>query len=224
MKKIMKILPRILIILTLLPLVGINLAMAYIMFAPDSLPKPFYLQYAPPPQSTEVLASEAALEGNQPAHDPEADVSTTNQSGEAQQVANNSDSEVTPHPIAPIELRPGQGIMTDTGTKIVNLIDPTGRRYLRAGIVLEFAPADLTYYTMPVEEKAVYLETFNEEINTIKPVINDIIITLLSTQSFESVYTAEGKEELRQALIDTINSQLPDHHVIFVYFTEFVVQ
>jgi len=103
-------------------------------------------------------------------------------------------------------------------------VDPSGRRYLRVGIVLEFAPTDFAYYVMEAEEKNLFLEHFNQEINAILPVINDIIITKLSTQTFESVYTAEGKEALRQMIMDTINKQLPEQHVIFVYFTEFVVQ
>jgi len=127
-------------------------------------------------------------------------------------------------PTTPLEVRPGQGLMVDTGSKIVNLVDPSGRRYLRVGIVLEFAPTDFAYYVMEAEEKNLFLEHFNQEINAILPVINDIIITKLSTQTFESVYTAEGKEALRQMIMDTINKQLPEQHVIFVYFTEFVVQ
>jgi len=114
--------------------------------------------------------------------------------------------------------------MVDTGTKIVNLIDPSGRKYLRVGIVLEFAPTDLRYYTMEVEEKTAFITTFNEEVNARLPIMNDVIITLLANQSFESVYTAEGKENLRKSLMDTINTQLPEYRVIFVYFTEFVVQ
>ena len=114
--------------------------------------------------------------------------------------------------------------MVDTGTKIINLVDQTGRKYLRVGVVLEFAPPDPAYFSMVEEEKAAYLTTFNENMELKLPVINDIIITLLSSQTFESVYTAEGKEMLRQKIQEQINKQLPEYNVIFVYFTEFVVQ
>lgn len=114
--------------------------------------------------------------------------------------------------------------MLDTGTKIINLVDQTGRKYLRAGVVLEFYPPDAGYFSMVEEEKSAYEKAFNEEMALKLPVINDIIITLLSSQTFESVYTAEGKEMLRKKIQEQVNNQLPEYQVIFVYFTEFVVQ
>ena len=159
-------------------LVGINLLMAYIMFAPDDFPKPFYLMYAGesiPPAAAGVLPEDTnLLPGNAQA----ADVTP----------------EVEPTPV----LQRGQGFMVDTGTKIINLVDQTGRKYLRVGVVLEFAPPDPAYFSMVEEEKAAYLTTFNENMELKLPVINDIIITLLSSQTFESVYTAEGKEMIRK--------------------------
>lgn len=218
MKKIFAILPKIAMVLVILPLVGINIAMAYIMFAPDAWPKPFYLSYqfpptageeTTPPDSTSHQASEPVAHAAAPETSSHSESSTT--------------SEESP-PSVPLEIRAGQGLMVDTGTKIVNLVDPTGRRYLRAGIVLEFAPTDLRYYTMAAEEKTLFIEEFNVEINTLLPIMNDVIITALSTQTFETVYTADGKELLRTQIMDTINSKFPEQRVIFVYFTEFVVQ
>lgn len=114
--------------------------------------------------------------------------------------------------------------MVDTGSKIVNLVDPTGRKYLRVGVVLEFAPHDPAYFEMNEEEKKAYVTTFNQEMESRLPIINDILITLFASQTFEKVYTAEGKENLRQQIKELINQQLPEFHVIAVYFTEFVVQ
>jgi flagellar basal body-associated protein FliL len=189
---------------------GITLFMAYIMFAPDSLPKPFYLNYA-----DDTLAAEG--EATPPAEAPPA---TTGGHTSAEVAGSEGSMPIS----ASLEIRPGEGIMIDTGTKIVNLIDPTGRKYLRVGIVLEFAPTDLRFYTMPHEEKVAFVTTFEEEMNAKMPIINDVIITLLSNQTFEGVYTASGKEELRTTLLNTINTQIPEQRVIFVYFTEFVVQ
>lgn len=202
MKKILKLLPKILMILGGVILVGINLTMAYIMFAPDNLPKPFYLMYA-----GEAGQPAAALPG-EPSLLP----------GSAQAAAEPETAEPTP------VLERGQGFMLDTGTKIINLVDQTGRKYLRAGVVLEFSPPDAEYFSMAEEEKTAYETAFNEEMSLKLPVINDIIITLLSSQTFESVYTAEGKEMLRKKIQEQVNSQLPEYQVIFVYFTEFVVQ
>jgi flagellar FliL protein len=204
MGAIKKILPKLLIVLAVAPLVLLNVAMAYIIFAPDTWWKPFYLDYRE--------ASAASPEGEkgkaegQATASPEVVIPT-----------------VEPHG-APLQIPPGHGIMIDTGAKIVNLGDPSGRKLLRAAIVLEFAPSDLKFYTMEDEAKDLFTEEFTTELNEKLPVINDILITLLSSKTFDAIYTAEGKEILRQDIINTINTQLPEYRVIFVYFTEFVVQ
>jgi len=221
MSKILPILSRILMIVGALTIVGINLVMGYIMFAPDSLPKPFYLMYQNPGEQSQAASGDQTAAGVAATHPLPVTTAVTDPADKDHPLM------VTPRhaPLSsPIEIKPGQGLMIDTGTKIVNLVDPTGRRYLRVGMVLEFAPSDLSYYTLPEEERMAYVEEFNLELTTKLPVINDVIITLLSSKSFEAVYTAEGKELLRQEIMDTINMQIPEHRVIFVYFTEFVVQ
>lgn len=191
MKNLLGLLPKILLALALFILVVTNLAIAYIFFAPDTLPKPFYPLYTIP-----------------------------NQVSAATEEPDKGESE----PVDLSHLPPGQGLMVDTGSKIVNLIDPTGRKYLRVGVVLEFAPTDAKYFEMKEEEKNAYIATFNSEMESRLPVINDILITLFASQTFEKVYTAEGKEHLRQQIKELINQQIPEYHVIYVYFTEFVVQ
>jgi flagellar FliL protein len=200
MKNILKLALRFLMIVVILILAGANLAMAYIMFAPDTLPKPFYLMYLMP---TQPVAEETSMPPQSDSNPPQATEGET---------------------INFTDLKPGQGLMVDTGSKIVNLIDPTGRKYLRVGVVLEFAPTDSAYFTLPEEQKATYINTFNQEMSARLPVINDVLITLFTSQTFDSVYTADGKETLRGKIKTLINSQLPDQHVIYVYFTEFVVQ
>lgn len=180
---------------------GITFFMAYIMIAPDDWPKPFYLEYRVPVASTE---------------------SSGNVAHAAEPTSNPVPTE--PPPAVTVEIRAGQGLMVETGTKIVNLAEPSGRRYIKVNIVLEFAPTDLEYYTMGEEEKIAYETEFFAEIDTKMPVINDLLITELSSQTFESVYTADGKETLREQITDLLNTRLPEYRVIFVYFTEFVVQ
>jgi flagellar basal body-associated protein FliL len=199
MKSLLRLLPRIFLILFMLILSGVTLANAYIMFGPDTWPKPFHLIYWYP-------VSDSGLAGSKETHS-----------------SAEGTSETTGHEAAE-PAQPGKGIMVDTGTKIVNLLDPAGRKYLRVGVVLEFTPDDPEYPAMEGEEKVTYEATFTEEVTPRIPVMNDIIITMLASQTFESVYTAEGKETLRQEIMNTINKQLPDYHVNFVYFTEFVVQ
>lgn len=146
----------------LLSIVLLNFCIAYIIFTPDSMPKPFYL-------SCSYLGAA---------------------------------SEETPGALA----------------------EPGGRKYIRANNVLEFEPPDLEYYELEGEEKQALVVSFEEDVNTKMPVIDDSIIALMSSKTFEDVYTAEGKEALRSEITNAVNSRLTDLHVIHIYYTEFVVQ
>jgi flagellar FliL protein len=193
--------------IALISILGMNLFLGYIVLAPDSFPKPLYINYR-----TMVLL--APLEGTETAGSGEAE-------GEAE--------------VSPEELHPGDGLMVDTGTKIVNLADPGGRRYLKTTITIEVAPpAGLATHS---EEEAAagghegaaatedpVLTAFNDTMTANMPVINDTLTTLLSSKTFEGIYTIDGKEALRVEIQETLNERLPELHVIAVYFTEFIVQ
>ena len=166
-----------------------SLITAYIVFAPDNLPKPFRLVYdfaTPTPVIEELILP-------------------------------------TPTP-EPHNYLPGEGVMLNMSTKIINLVDPGGRRYIRLTIVVEFAPDNPDYESLPEAEKTAYLTAFEEKLNSKLPILDDTVITLLSTKTYEDLYTAEGKEKLRMEIIDILSRKLVDLHVIAVYFTEFVVQ
>lgn len=176
----------------------LSLALAYIVFAPDDLPKPFYLNYIyPTPEPTpdplslplEAIATEVPKE----------------------------------------EVLPGEGIMIDTGTKIINLAEPGGRRYIRIGVVLEFVPPEEDPEAKPAAEGEgeagnPAIDAFTTEVNAKLPMINDTVITLLSSKSFEQLYTTEGKEALRLEIMEKIQSLMPHDELLGVYFTEFVVE
>jgi flagellar FliL protein len=173
----------------------VSLITAYVVFAPDELPKPFRLVY---------------------------DYGVTLTTPEAAAVEHTTETATE----APEEhvFVPGEGIMLNMSTKIINLVDPGGRKYIRVTVVVEFAPDDPEYEALPEEEKTAYLESFNEKLNSRLPIMDDTVITLLSTKTYEDLYTAEGKEKLRTEIMDTLSEKLVDLHIISVYFTEFVVQ
>ncbi|MFN8383501.1 MAG: flagellar basal body-associated FliL family protein [Anaerolineales bacterium] len=173
----------------------VSLITAYVVFAPDELPKPFRLVY-----------------------DYSVSLTTPPAAAAAEPV-----TESTPTPETH-EYLPGEGVMLNMSTKIINLVDPTGRRYIRVTIVAEFAPDDPNYETMTEEEKSAYLTTFQEKLNSRLPIMDDAVITLLSTKTYEDLYTAEGKEKLRAEIMDVLSKKLVDLHILSIYFTEFVVQ
>lgn len=210
-----------------------NLLMVYIIFGPDDMPKPFYLMYYLPGQSPQLPVATQPTLSPEEANTPK--TSTNNETGTSHTENENFTSSGS--------IEPGSGVLLDTGTKIVNLADPSGRTFIKTTIVLEFEPDDLEAYQddEPVAQEGgggeegaaaastttvsqAYITSFKDRLTTKLPVVNDIIITLLSTKKFDQIYTSEGKETLRQEVIQAVNSRLTGYKVIQVYFTEFVVQ
>jgi flagellar basal body-associated protein FliL len=171
----------------------ISLITAYIVFAPDDLPKPFRLVY------DETSVTPVAALGSV--------------------IAAASTPTPTPH-----EYMPGEGIMINMSTKIINLVDPGGRKYIRLTVVVEFAPDNPDYQSLPEAEKTSYLTEFGAKLNALMPIMDDTVITLLSTKTYEDLYTADGKEKLRLEIMDILSKKLPEYKIISIYFTEFVVQ
>lgn len=196
LSSILNLVLKILIGMVLTTTVVTNLFLVYIVVAPDTLPKPFYLQYK----------GDTSTAGSDP---------------------QNATQDTPPQPTPTVEMQtiePGQGIFIDTGTKIVNLADQGGRKFIRVNVVVEFAPTDMSYLTMTDQLKTDYTNTFTTEIDAKLPIINDTIITLISTKDFASIYTADGKEQLRSELITALSQKMPEYTILNVYFTEFVMQ
>jgi len=205
MKNVLKILGLVgKIFLYLIVVAGslLSLVTAYIVLAPDDLPKPFHLSYLYPTPTPEATV-EAVEEEHVEVH----------------------------------EVKPGEGIMIDTGTKIINLAETTSKKYIRIGLVVEFAPMYEEVAAQgsgssggghggeegaAVEDPAVTKVTTG--VNARLPMINDTIITLISSKTFEELYTATGKEALRGELIQKLQGMMPEYKIIGVYFTEFVVE
>lgn len=59
-----------------------------------------------------------------------------------------------------------------------------------------------------------------------EPMIRDAIIRVLSSKTAEQILTVEGKEELKEELVEAINEMagLDEGPVVAVYFMEFIVQ
>jgi flagellar FliL protein len=213
-----------------------NLLVVYVLFAPDTLPKPIYLVYQLPAGATTQPGVEGAntAEG-QPgvtagSANPIAIITGKPATGEAAPAAVEGNksaeaetSKTGKEAVASEDVVPGQGIMVDTSTKIVNLAEPGGKKFIRVTATLEFAPP-AGYSTMPEEEKSAALTEFTTEINARVPILDDTIVTILSSKDFQSVYTTEGKDALRQEIMDAVNTKLPEYKVIYVYFKEFVMQ
>lgn len=185
---------------TILAVVGfVVLFMIYILI-PSNLPKPFYIEVSNA-EAPQVPAQVAGVGTAAPA------------------------SGSTAQPAAPVVYpKMGDGIMYDVGSRIVNLLDPVGRRYLKVTIVLEFLPPDYTYYTLPDAEREAMRAEVVAKIDARKPVIDDLLTSLLTSKSYEDIYNLDGKNRLRAELQERLTQVIGEPQVIAVYFTDFIVQ
>jgi flagellar FliL protein len=103
--------------------------------------------------------------------------------------------------------RPGLGPMLAFDPFIANLADEGGKRYLKATFQVEFFGAAVP-----------------PEANARLPQVRDLVLTLLTSKSFDEVRTPVGKQQLREEIIDRLNQVIERDAVKAVYFTEFIVQ
>lgn len=117
-----------------------------------------------------------------------------------------------------------EGLLYDVGSKVVNLADPGGYRYLKVGIVLEILPTDPVFYTLSGKAREEAVGQVLEALDKQRPIIEDVLTIKLSGKTFEEVFTIAGKEQLKQELRDDLNARLTVGQVRDIYFTEFVIQ
>ncbi|HMR65411.1 MAG TPA: flagellar basal body-associated FliL family protein [Anaerolineae bacterium] len=196
--------PKIMILATAaLVLLAVG-ATVYILFAPNTWWKPIYVEW----RGDEAQAAEATTPsiGPQPTTPPQGGIPQG------------------PQPLSSIQSGQPTGVMYKLDPKVVNLAEPGGLRYLQVSMVLEIWPLVENYYTLEADDRLAAEERFQELIDSRRPVIDDIVTTILSSKQFNDVASIEGKQELKNELTEAINNTLGYQGVINVYFTEFVVQ
>lgn len=92
-------------------------------------------------------------------------------------------------------------------TFIVNLADPSGKRYLKVKMDLELSDEKL----IPEMDKRL-------------PQLRDAILTTLSSKTFEDIAGQDGKIQLRAEMMAMLNQVLKSGKITNIYFTEFIVQ
>ena len=99
------------------------------------------------------------------------------------------------------------GVMFPLDPFIVNLAGSAGKRFLKVTISLELSTPE------------VHAE-LKENIQK----VTDSILVLLSSKSFEDVYSVQGKFKLKDEVTTRVNRFLVVGHVKDAYFTEFIIQ
>ena len=222
-------------------MLGVLVFAGYTLFAPDDWPKIVCLSFTD--GNGAIYSSGCGVNGPAAVTSGNEQTNTGEHSTEGNANQGETVTVPTKDPEVVVIAEPGQGLKVETGTKIVNLADPGGRRFLKATIVIEVAPplAVLEAQTAAAEAATAgtgggegeggggavedpAITAFNEEMTQRMPIINDTLVTVLSSKTYEEIYTGAGKGTLKEELIASLNKILPELHVIAVYFTEFVVQ
>jgi flagellar FliL protein len=99
------------------------------------------------------------------------------------------------------------GEMLELDPFVVNLADPSGKRYLKLNITLELGP-----------------DSSADKIKTYTPKMRDMVIMLLTNLTFDEVMTPEGKIRLRDELFARFNHMLRPNRIKNIYFTNFIIQ
>lgn len=102
---------------------------------------------------------------------------------------------------------PTFGTVIELDEFTVNLNDDAGQRYLRVRIGLELAD-----------------DTLRDQIAQRTPLIRDAILLLLSSLDLSDISSVEGKDQLKEEIIDRIEEFLYEGAITRVLFAEFLVQ
>ena len=108
---------------------------------------------------------------------------------------------------APAEEDLDLGVMFPMDPFIVNLAGSEGKRFLKVTIFLELSTPEV-----------------NVEIKGQIQKVTDSILVLLSSKTFEDVYSVQGKFKLKGEITTRVNRFLVVGHIKDAYFTEFIIQ
>ncbi len=120
--------------------------------------------------------------------------------------------------------KPPVTVMYPTRERVVNLTDKSGTKYLKVALTLEFIDTKLKD---PPKGPAVLLQQtdFAAGMSPYSAIIDDALVTTLSSRSSADLIKPEGKDVLRNDLLQNVNKALHDEEkVVNVYFTSFIIQ
>jgi flagellar FliL protein len=120
--------------------------------------------------------------------------------------------------------KPPVTVMYPTKERIVNLTDKTTTKYLKVSLTLEFIDSKLKDPPRGLAVTAQQTE-FAAEMSGHAAVIDDALVTTLSSKSSVDLFKSDGKDALKNELMDKVNHALHDEEkVVNVYFTSFIIQ
>ena len=139
---------------------------------------------------------------------------------------------VLPVPFGPLaearqaaeKARPPVTVMYPTKERVVNLTDRPTPRYLKVQLTLEFIDSKVKEPPKGDTVKAQQ-EMFARDMSGYSAIIEDALTTTLSSHSSNDLLKSDGKDLLKQELIERVNKALhDDEKAVNVYFTSFIIQ
>jgi flagellar basal body-associated protein FliL len=139
---------------------------------------------------------------------------------------------VVPVPFGPMaearaaaeKAKPPVTVMYTTKERVVNLTDKSTSKYLKVALTLEFIDSKLKD---PPKGAAVATQQtdFAAEMSPYTAIIDDALVTTLSSKGSADLLKPDGKDTLKTELIEKVNHALHDEEkVVNVYFTSFIIQ
>jgi len=155
--------------------------------------------------------------------------------------------EASPTPAAPVATKKptrspeASKALYDMGTRIVNLADTNGRRYLKVAVVLELSPADPAFFDVqtaataatakdaaakaePTIDPAAVQKVVDTRMAPYKPAMDDTFTALLSSKNADELFTLDGKNKLKTEMVAKLNGLLKTVKITQLYFTDFLIQ
>ncbi len=99
-----------------------------------------------------------------------------------------------------------------------------GPRYQLKTFIVNITDRDRDRYLKIKAELELSNDRVAKELDSRRPQLRDLVISLLGSQSFEEVRSIEGKDILREEILQRINAVLTTGKARRIFFTEFVVQ
>ena len=120
--------------------------------------------------------------------------------------------------------KPPVTVMYPLKEQVVNLSDKAATKYLKAAVTLEFIDSKLKD---PPQGAAVTQQQtdFAADMTPYAAIIQDALVNTLSSKTSADLLKADGKDQLKNDLINNVNHALhDDEKVVNVYFTSFIIQ
>lgn len=128
----------------------------------------------------------------------------------------------SPEAAHPKEAISEPGVMYQMKERVVTLGDAGALHYLKIEIVLEFDVPDAKGLKGEAYKKRQ--EELVKEMASRRPIMDDLITTILAGKTSTSLANVEGKEKLREELKIKLGEVVGEHKLLNVYFTQFIIQ